>query len=226
MPRNRKAKPTKTVLIFGESEDFTAPLLRKFSSAGYWAVSEHARKDALAVARRMRPAALVVDGRTDVAAARELCRIFKSRIGVAATILVNVRDEPADEDVDVFAPSSCSPAETVGLTGNALRQIASAGAKIAGSLRLDRGNRKIFFHDEPMELTATEYDLLALLIENAGHIMSRGVLLRDVWGYPENAKTRTLDMLVSRLRTKLRDESLRLETVYHQGYRLRTDRDI
>lgn len=223
MPRSKKTNPPKVVLLAGTREDLFGPLSRKFSSEGYHTIVEKTYKASLATARTARPVALVVDGRSDCASARALCSDFKLRIASAVTVLLHPRPGRASDQIDVVAPVKLSPAEIVRLTADALRREALAGVVEAGVFRVDHAGRKVFFHGKPMPLTSTEYDLLCFLIKAKGYAVSRSVILRDVWGYPPNSATRTLDMLVCRLRSKMGDEALRLETVYRMGYRLRTE---
>jgi DNA-binding response OmpR family regulator len=69
-------------------------------------------------------------------------------------------------------------------------------------------------------LTRKEYELLALLVENAGEIIPRQILLMRVWGYSNEIRTRTLDVHVRRLRKKLGQYSEQyIETIFGIGYR-------
>jgi len=69
-------------------------------------------------------------------------------------------------------------------------------------------------------LTRKEYELLSLLVENAGEIVPREVLLMRIWGYGNQIRTRTLDVHIRRLRTKLGSYSREyLETIFGIGYR-------
>jgi len=69
-------------------------------------------------------------------------------------------------------------------------------------------------------LTRKEYDLLALLVENAGEIIPRQILLMRVWGYSNEIRTRTLDVHVRRIRKKLGSYSEQyIETIFGIGYR-------
>jgi DNA-binding response OmpR family regulator len=69
-------------------------------------------------------------------------------------------------------------------------------------------------------LTRKEYELLSLLVENAGEIVPREVLLMRIWGYSNQIRTRTLDVHIRRLRTKLGSYSREyLETIFGIGYR-------
>src|SRR5579864_3888327 len=72
----------------------------------------------------------------------------------------------------------------------------------------------------PMGLTRKEYDLLALLIQNAGEVVNREILLFRVWGYTNQIRTRTLDVHIRRLRRKLGEHSAAyIETIFGVGYR-------
>jgi|SRR5437870_4220660 DNA-binding response OmpR family regulator len=73
---------------------------------------------------------------------------------------------------------------------------------------------------ERMKLTRKEYDLLALLVQNAGEIVPREALLMRVWGYGNQIRTRTLDVHIRRLRKKLGQYAeVYIETIFGMGYR-------
>ena len=79
---------------------------------------------------------------------------------------------------------------------------------------------------QEVELTAREVRMLALLVRDAGRIVSRSLLLREVWdvSHPEKLETRTVDVHMAKLRKKLGREGALLETVRGQGYRLCSSR--
>ncbi len=80
--------------------------------------------------------------------------------------------------------------------------------------------QKVELDGAPVTLTRKEYDLLALLAQNAGEIVPRDVLLLQVWGYGDGVRTRTLDVHVRRIRRKLAPASERyIETIFGVGYR-------
>jgi DNA-binding response OmpR family regulator len=73
---------------------------------------------------------------------------------------------------------------------------------------------------KPLSLTRKEYDLLALLIQNAGELVERETLLLRVWGYSNQIRTRTLDVHIRRLRKKLGEHAgVYIETIFGVGYR-------
>ena len=87
-------------------------------------------------------------------------------------------------------------------------------------LDLDFEHKTALLDTKPLGLTRKEYDLLALLIQNAGEVVTRETLLLRVWGYGSQIRTRTLDVHIRRLRKKLGEHSgSYIETIFSVGYR-------
>jgi DNA-binding response OmpR family regulator len=87
-------------------------------------------------------------------------------------------------------------------------------------LDLDFGRKRALLDTKPLVLTRKEYDLLALLIQLAGELVTRETLLLRVWGYSNQIRTRTLDVHIRRLRKKIGDQSgTYIETIFGVGYR-------
>lgn len=87
-------------------------------------------------------------------------------------------------------------------------------------LEMDFEHRMARLDSQPLALTRKEYDLLAVLVANAGDVVRRDALLARVWGYSSEVRTRTLDVHVRRVRKKLgaySDEYI--ETIFGVGYR-------
>jgi DNA-binding response OmpR family regulator len=91
-----------------------------------------------------------------------------------------------------------------------------------GSLRIDLASREVTVDERPVRLSGTEYDLLIALAGEPTRVFTREELLRSVWGYPRDARTRTLDSHAYRLRRKLSGEGGErfVSTVWGIGYRL------
>jgi two-component system phosphate regulon response regulator PhoB len=89
-------------------------------------------------------------------------------------------------------------------------------------VRLDVAAHKAEVDGEAVDLTATEFRLLRLLIEREGRVQDRTQLLETVWRAQPDIQTRTVDMHVQRLRTKLGRAGQCIETVRGVGYRFRT----
>jgi DNA-binding response OmpR family regulator len=87
-------------------------------------------------------------------------------------------------------------------------------------LLFDFGRKAVLFDGQPVSLRRKEFDLLALLVRNAGQAVPRRQLLLEVWGYHSEVRTRTLDVHVRRLRKKLGPHADRyIETIFAVGYR-------
>ena len=90
-----------------------------------------------------------------------------------------------------------------------------------GNLLLDRAARQIFLNGIEMELTSSEFELLNLLVERAGTVISRDEILQQLRGIDFDGYDRSADVIVSRLRRKLGTQSLnRIKTVWSRGYML------
>lgn len=93
----------------------------------------------------------------------------------------------------------------------------------AGGLRLDVERRAVMVDDCELELTRLEFDVLHLLLSNAGRVFTRERLLEQVWGYDYVGDTRAVDSVIKRLRAKLREASAEadvVEAVRGVGYRV------
>jgi len=100
--------------------------------------------------------------------------------------------------------------------------VSSGGSSlVAGPVSIDRTAHRAYLDGEEMNLTATEYRLLEILLERRGRAQSRAQLLESVWEAQPDIQTRTVDMHVQRLRAKLGDEADLIETVRGLGYRFR-----
>ena len=86
---------------------------------------------------------------------------------------------------------------------------------------MDLRQQVVILNGQTLTLRPLEYGLLALLVENAGNVIPREILLSRIWGYAPGMRTRTVDVHVRRLREKFRIYSQYIETVVGIGYRFR-----
>lgn len=93
-----------------------------------------------------------------------------------------------------------------------------------GSIVLDREKHAVYVNDMPCELTYKEYELLKLLMVNAGIVTTREVILDRIWGIDFEGESRTLDMHIKTLRQKLKEEGSLIKTVRNVGYIMNTDK--
>ncbi|HSR14401.1 MAG TPA: response regulator transcription factor, partial [Gemmatimonadales bacterium] len=100
--------------------------------------------------------------------------------------------------------------------------VAAGSSLTAGPLVIDRSSHRVTVHGRELSLTATEYKLLLTLVERRGRVQTRPHLLETVWEAQPDIQTRTVDMHVQRLRSKLGEEGRLIETIRGFGYRFRT----
>ena len=89
-----------------------------------------------------------------------------------------------------------------------------------GDIVLDIASRSVTVGGTPCELTYKEYELLSLLIQNAGRVLTREQIMDRIWGYDYGGSSRTLDMHIKTLRQKLGDSGSRIHTIRNVGYRM------
>lgn len=90
----------------------------------------------------------------------------------------------------------------------------------AGNLSLNTGEHTVFVENQRVQLTLKEYELLKKFMENQGRVFTRDQLLRTVWGADYTGETRTVDVHIGTLRTKLGSCGDLIETVRGVGYRM------
>ena len=88
----------------------------------------------------------------------------------------------------------------------------------AGDIFLDGEKHMVYVKDEPIDLTFKEYELLKLLIQNQGIVMSRDVIMERIWGIDFEGESRTLDVHIKTLRQKLKNAGTLIKTVRNVGY--------
>jgi DNA-binding response OmpR family regulator len=182
---------------------------------------------ALEVIARRRPAAVVLDVGLPGLDGTQVCRRLREAGDWTPVLFVTARDDEVDRvlglelGADDYVTKPFSPREVVARVRAVLRRQASAGPAPAvleaGGVRLDPDARRVTVSGAPVELTTTEFDLLAHLMARPGRVCPREELLSDVWGYPVGTATRTVDVHVAQLRAKLGD-AVRLRNVRGVGY--------
>jgi two-component system, OmpR family, alkaline phosphatase synthesis response regulator PhoP len=144
-------------------------------------------------------------------------------------ILLTARTEETDKVVgltvgaDDYVTKPFSPRELVARIKAALRRI-KASPGLSGEIlsfqrvRIDTGARAVSVDDQPIELTAIEFDLLRVIAENRGRVLTREQLLEKVWGGNYYGEMRVVDVHLGHVRQKLGIEGL-ITTVRGVGYR-------
>jgi DNA-binding response OmpR family regulator len=184
--------------------------------------------DALAAARRLQPVALVLDVGLPGMDGTEVCRTLRAEGSTVPILFCTARDDEVDRvlglelGADDYITKPFSPREVVARVKAVLRRIDGSLAAadqplVLGDVELSRERRRVTVRGQAVELTATEFDLLAHLMARPGRVVTRDQLLSGVWGYAAAGGTRTVDVHVAQVRAKLGDASP-IRTVRGVGY--------
>jgi len=227
------------ILVVDDEDDLRSLLELNLTREGFDVVTAANGAEALAMVASHRPQLVVLDLMLPDVPGTEVCRRIRANPDLATTpiIMLTARGEEIDRVVgfelgadDYVVKSSFSVREFLLRVRAVLRraQVAGRGAAppppvgdalVHGVLRIDLGGHRAFVSGGEVPLTATEFKLLHALASRPGRVLSRGQLLQDVWDMPPDINTRTVDTHVKRLREKLGEASVHLETVRGVGYR-------
>jgi two-component system, OmpR family, phosphate regulon response regulator PhoB len=222
------------ILVVDDEPDITALVAYHMAKAGFRVSTAGNGSDALKAAREERPDIVILDlmlpGVSGYDILAELRKQEETR-EVGVILLTAKREEPdrirgLSLGADDYLTKPFSPQELSLRVSGLLRRLGSpavsAGSTLtAGPLVIDRSAHRASVHGQELSLTATEYKLLLTLVERRGRVQSRPQLLEIVWEAQPDIQTRTVDMHVQRLRTKLEDAGKLIETVRGFGYRFR-----
>jgi len=214
------------LVLVGEDETPIADLERLYLSREGFGV--HVESDGQAVldaARRLHPVALVLDIGLPTMDGLAVCRALRAADDWTPVLIVTARGDEVDRLIglelgaDDYLTKPFSPRELVARVKAILRRSAPAAPRSlqVGEVVLDLDRHLATVAGEPVELTATEFALLAFLLRRPGQVYDREQLLAHAWGYEAAAGTRTVDVHVAQLRAKLGPASP-IRTVRGVGY--------
>lgn len=180
---------------------------------------------ALAEVRRLKPVAVVLDVGLPKLDGIEVCRTLRANGDWTPVLFVTARDDEVDRvlglelGADDYVTKPFSPRELAARVRTVLRRAQGPQDPVfeVGRVRLDPRQRRTWADGMEIDLTTTEFDLLAHLMRNRGRVFDRDQLLSAVWGYEAVAGTRTVDVHIAQLRGKLGDASP-IRTVRGVGY--------
>ena len=187
---------------------------------------------ALDKVRALKPALVILDLMLPVVDGWEVCRRLRAD-GDVTILMLTARSDDVDKLVglalgaDDYLTKPFNPRELVARVKAILHRSARSERNertgrifTFGPVTIDPARREVHVHGRALELRAREFDLLHTLAEHCGIVLSREQLLERVWGYDYYGETRTVDVHVARLREKLKDSGLTIETVWGIGYKL------
>ena len=220
------------ILIVEDDPDIAELVSRYLDKAGFQTERVASGRDALKRIMAQPPDLLVLDLMLPHVDGLEICRIVRANEKTAAVpiIMLTARGDESERIVglelgaDDYLAKPFSPGELVARVRALLRraQRAQKPTKIMsyGPIVVDTERHVVTANGQDVTLTAKEFLLLAYLLQHRGRVLSRDLLLTDVWGYRYTGGTRTVDVHVRRLREKLPMLIEALVTVKQFGYKL------
>jgi two-component system, OmpR family, phosphate regulon response regulator PhoB len=234
-----RSDPPARILVVEDDPDIAGLIAYQLTREGFRVETAASGTDALTAVHRDVPDLLVLDRMLPGISGDQVLRSLRaeeSTRGVPVLLLTAKREqedriEGFELGADDYLAKPFSPRELVLRVRSILRRVAevpmSGGARIlqAGALRVDVNALRATLSGEELPLTPTEFRLLQVLVERRGRTLSRRQLLEQAWDVEADVSgrlhTRTVDMHVKRLRSKLGSAGDWLETVRGFGYRLR-----
>jgi DNA-binding response OmpR family regulator len=217
------------LVLVVEDEPAIAELQRRYlAQAGFGVHVEAGGLGGLDAVRRLRPVLVVLDvGLPDLDGV-ELCRRLRDGGDWTPVLFVTARVDEVDRVLgleiggDDYLTKPFSPREMVARVRAVLRrgrEPVRAEVLEAGPVRLDPATREVSADGVPVALTATEFNLLEVLLRARGRVLGRSELLAQAWGQVDYGTSRTVDVHVAQLRAKL-GAACPVETVRGVGYRV------
>jgi two-component system, OmpR family, alkaline phosphatase synthesis response regulator PhoP len=220
------------ILVVEDDRDIAELVSRYLDKAGYMTDRSDSGRDALRRIAARPPDLVVLDLMLPQVDGLEVCRILRSDAKTAAIpiIMLTARGDESDRIVglelgaDDYLAKPFSPNELVARVRALLRRAHRGAAPVRalsyGGITVDTERHVVSSGGTDVTLTAKEFLLLEYLLQHRGRVLSRDVLLTDVWGYRYTGGTRTVDVHVRRLREKLPLLAEALVTVKQFGYKL------
>ena len=230
-----------TILVADDDSQIRQILRLYLENAGFTVLDAENGVAALLLFQQSHPDLVILDIMMPVLDGLETARQIRN-LAATPIILLTARVEDDDKLVgfetgaDDYVTKPFSPGEVVARVQAILRRtaqpptataVADTPALSFGALSIDAAARTVKVGGEEIELTAREFDLLHTLAAHPGHIYTRESLLSALWGYGAEADTRTVDVHVQRLRTKLRNDAAsgwNITTVWGVGYRFDSEK--
>ena len=231
---------TRTILVVEDEDSIALPLAAALEREGYTTRVTGSAPEAIALAAELRPDLMLLDVMLSDGSGLDVCREVRRHSSVPI-IMLTARGDETDRVVglelgaDDYVVKPFSARELIARIRAVLRRVPDTGAPPAVAapvaaesaveicdVTVDPATRRATRDGAEITLTRREFDLLALLVRNAGTVLTRERLMDEVWDTNWFGSTKTLDVHVSSLRRKLGDDAVDsryLHTVRGVGFR-------
>ncbi len=221
-----------TILIVDDEKRLVSLVQSYLAQEGYRAVTAYNGKDALAVAEKENPDLIILDIMMPEMNGYEFMRTHRAQKDTPI-IMLTAKVEDDDKVIglelgaDDYVTKPFKPRELMARVRNVLRRVGKNEPKgktlKVSDITLDRDSREVFAGERSVDLTPSEFDLLAALMGAPGRVFSRLDLLDVIQGVRYEGYERTIDTHIKNLRSKIEEDPRKphyIETVYGVGYRL------
>ena len=226
------------VLIVEDEESFVEALTVGLSREGFTVSVARDGKEALDCFNALSPDIVLLDVMLPLVSGVDVCRQIRARSQVPI-IMVTAKGEEIDAVVglevgaDDYVTKPYRLRELISRMRSLLRRSRWTAESEAfrgdvievGDVTVDPERHEVFVRGQPIELPLKEFDLLELLLTNAGRVLTRDALIDQVWGSDYVGDTKTLDVHIKRLRSKIEDNPSnprRIVTIRGLGYKYAT----
>ena len=220
-----------TILCVDDEQNILDLLSFNLAAANYQILTAANGTEALSIANTQHPALILLDLMLPDMDGIEVTRRLKASAATASipVIMLTAKDSETDKvlglelGADDYITKPFSVREVVARVKAMLRRTAQNEPDqvlTVGNVVVDPGNYEAFRNGEKLALTLKEYELLKVLMENQGKVLTRDALLDKIWGYEFYGETRTVDVHIRHLRAKLGDDARMIETVRGVGYKM------
>ena len=218
------------VLVVDDEPQILRAVQMKLRDAGYAVETAATAQEALAKAAMRPPEAIILDVLLPDGRGTDVCR--ELRVWTSAPILVlsavdeeKEKIEALDAGADDYVTKPFSGDELLARLRAALRRSRPSTRPVieVGDLRIDLDKRVVTMQGRRVSLTPIEYDLLRLLAQNEGKLLTHPTILREIWGPAYREESNYLHVYVSHLRRKIEPDPARPRYIHNQpgvGYRL------
>jgi len=219
------------ILVVDDEPEAVELVQFNLQTAGFSVATAATGAEALKKARTVMPDLIVLDVMLPELDGFEICKLLRRDPATSGVPILLLTARTAEIDrvlglelgADDYVTKPFSPRELIlrvkKILGRKQGEEVKSDTLRFGDLVIDTPRHAVTWRGAPIQLTATEFKLLALLAGRPGRVQTRDVLLRDVWDYDVLIDTRTVDTHMRRLREKLGPASKHLDTVRGVGYR-------
>lgn len=220
------------VLVVEDEQDIAALIKHALERSGDAQVDVVSSGDtALRAVTDQAPDLVILDINLPVMSGTEVCRVMRSRAETAQTPIIMLTARTSESDrvagLDLGADDYVSKPFSLRELSARVRAVLRRARNTPPPASVYRGQHlvvdteavSVLSGGQPVRLTRREFELLKCLIENRNKVLTRDRLLERVWGYDKSVETRSVDVHVGRLRSKLGEAGKQIETVVGLGYR-------